>query len=182
VALAGCQAIASMPSLINSSPGSMPAVVEFRGFAALPAAGLSGRLVVWTPSGGSPDQVAQWFASALALDSSLERFAASCLESGSNRWQPLGHSRASSEPLPDRLGSYRYRLGLGGRGRTAVGLQCWRYYPQGLGWQRRCGPMPLRAFISHFAGRRVACLSGWQPRCLINLLTDELPAAPTPSG
>jgi len=41
-----------------------------------------------------------------------------------------------------------------------VGLQCWRYYPQGLGWQRRCGPMPLRAFIRHFAGYRTACLAG----------------------
>jgi hypothetical protein len=160
----------------------MPAVVEFRGFAALPAAGPSGRLALWIPSGGSPDQVAQWFASALALDASPERFAASCLGSGSPPWQPLGHSRAWSEPLPGLAGSYHYRLGLGGRGRTAVGLQCWRYYPQGLGWQRRCGPMPLRAFIRHFAGRRTACLAGGQPRGRFSLRSGEPPGAPAPAG
>jgi hypothetical protein len=160
----------------------MPAVVEFRGFAALPAAGPSGRLALWIPSGGSPDQVAQWFASALALDASPERFAASCLGSGSPPWQPLGHSRAWSEPFPGQAGSYLYRLGLGGRGRTAVGLQCWRYYPQGLGWQRRCGPMTLRAFIHHFAGRRVDCLAGGGQRRSFSLRLGEPTAAPAPAG
>jgi hypothetical protein len=126
--------------------------------------------------------VAQWFASALALDASPERFAASCLGSGSPPWQPLGHSRAWSEPFPGQAGSYLYRLGLGGRGRTAVGLQCWRYYPQGLGWQRRCGPMTLRAFIRHFAGRRVDCLAGGGQRRSFSLRLGEPTAAPAPAG
>ena len=138
----------------------MPAVLEFCGFAALPAAGPTGRLVVWIPSGGSPDQVAQWFASALVLDASPQRFAASCLGSGSPRWRPLRHPPAGGDPLPAVVGCYHYCLALGGWGRSALGVQCWRCYPQGLGWQRRCGPMALRSFIRHFAGRREACQIG----------------------
>ena len=128
----------------------MPALVEFRGFSALPVSGTSGALVVWLASGGSPRQVAHWFASALALDPSPERFAASCLGRQSPSWRPFGHPRGVAEALPVLVGSHRYRLALGGRGRTALALQCWRCYPQGVGWQRRCGPMALGAFIRHF--------------------------------
>ena len=146
-----------MPSLISPAAGSMPAMVEFCGFAALPASGPSGVLVVWIASGGSPDQVAQWFASALALDASPERFATAALASGPPSWRPLRHPSGGAKPLPAVVGSHRYRLALGGRGRRGLGVQCWRCYPQGLGWQRRCGPMALREFIRHFAGRRAAC-------------------------
>ena len=145
-----------MSSLISPAAGSVPALVEFRGFAAMPTTFPSGELVVWIASGGSPHQVAQWFASALALDPSPERFAASCLGSGMPSWRPLAHPPAGPEPLLAVVGIHRYRLALGGRGRTALGVQCWRCYPQGLGWQRRCGPMALQAFIHHFAGRQ-AC-------------------------
>ena len=151
-----------MSSLISSAAGTVPALVEFRGFAALPTTGPSGELVVWIASGGSPDQVAKWFASALALDPSPERFAASCLGSGAPSWRPLAHPPAGAEPLPAVVGSHRYRLALGGRGRTALGVQCWRCYPQGLGWQRRCGPMALQAFIHHFAGRQAGLGQPWR--------------------
>ena len=170
VALAGCSVIPFMSSLINSAPGLVPALVEFRGFAALPTHGPSRALVVWIASRGSPHHMAQWFASALALDPSPERFAVSCLARDAPSWRPLGPSTAGVERLRAVVGSYHYRLALGGRGRTALGVQCWRCYPQGLGWQRRCGPMALQAFIHHFGGRGTA--SG-QPRRPFRLRSEE---------
>ena len=167
-----------MSSLISSAVGTVPALVEFRGFAALPTTGSSRVLVVWIASGGSPQQVAQWFAAALALDPSPERFAASCLGSGSPSWRPLAHPPAGAEPLPAVVGSYRYRLALGGRGRTALGVQCWRCYPQGLGWQRRCGPMALQAFIHHFGGRAAGL---GQPRRRFRLRSEEVSGARVPA-
>jgi len=167
-----------MSSLISSAASSVPALVEFRGFAALPTTGPSRELVVWIASGGSPDQMAQWFASALALDPSPERFAASCLGSGSPSWRPLAQPPAGAEPLPAVVGSHRYRLALGGRGRTALGVQCWRCYPQGLGWQRRCGPLALLAFINHF-GVREAGLG--QPRRRFRLRSEEISGARVPA-
>jgi hypothetical protein len=178
VALAGCRVIRFMSSLISSAAGSLPALVEFRGFAALPSTGPSGVLVVWIASGGSPQRVAQWFAAALALDPSPERFAASCLGSGSPSWRPLAHPPAGAELLPAVVGSHRYRLALGGRGRTALGVQCWRCYPQGLGWQRRCGPMALQAFIHHFAGREAGLD---QPRRRFSLRSEEVSCARVPA-
>jgi hypothetical protein len=159
-----------MSSLISPAAGSVPALVEFRGFAAMPTTFPSGELVVWIASGGSPHQVAQWFASALALDPSPERFAASCLGSGMPSWRPLAHPPAGPEPLLAVVGIHRYRLALGGRGRTALGVQCWRCYPQGLGWQRRCGPMALQAFIHHFAGREAGL---GLPRRRFSLRSEE---------
>ena len=167
-----------MSSLISSASGTVPALVEFRGFAALPISGPSGELVVWIASGGSPYQVAQWFAAALALDPSPERFAASCLGSGAPSWRPLAHTPAAAEPLPAVVGSHRYRLALGGRGRTALGVQCWRCYPQGLGWQRRCGPMALQAFIHHFGGREAGL---GQPRRRFRLRSEEVSGARVPA-
>ena len=182
MALAGCKLIRSMPTPINPAAGSMPALVEFCGFPALPASGPSGVLVVWIATGGSPDQVAQWFASALARDASPERFATAALECGPTPWRPVGAFQAGAAPLAAMVGSHRYRLALGGRSRSALGVQCWRYYPQGLGWQRRCGPMTLRAFIRHFAGRRVDGLAGGQQQRSFSLRLGELTAAPAPAG
>jgi hypothetical protein len=34
-----------------------------------------------------------------------------------------------------------------------VWIACWRRYPAGIGWQRRCGPMPLRTFLERFLDR-----------------------------
>jgi hypothetical protein len=178
VALAGCSVIPFMSSLISPAAGSVPALVEFRGFAALPSTVPSGELVVWLASGGSPHQMAQWFASALALDPSPERFAASCLGSGAPSWRPLGHPPAGAEPLLAVVGSHRYRLALGGRGRTALGVQCWRCYPQGLGWQRRCGPMALQAFMHHFGGRAVGL---GQPRRRFSLCSEDVSGARAPA-
>lgn len=46
--------------------------------------------------------------------------------------------------------SYRYLIRLDQRGGH---LSCWRRYPEGLGWQRRCGPMPVGQFIHRFSQR-----------------------------
>jgi hypothetical protein len=44
--------------------------------------------------------------------------------------------------------SYRYLIQLRPGG---VALSCWRRYPGGIGWQRRCGPMPLAQFVRRFS-------------------------------
>ena len=48
---------------------------------------------------------------------------------------------------------YRYLLCLPAGQREAARVSCWRRYPEGLGWQRRCGPMPLAAFVARFSVR-----------------------------
>ena len=45
---------------------------------------------------------------------------------------------------------YRYLLRLAD-GAGAARISCWRRYGDGIGWQRRCGPMALELFIGHFA-------------------------------
>ena len=64
-----------------------------------------------------------------------------------NWWLPDGgfpqHLASPDAPAA----SYRYLLCLDRRGSR---ISCWRRYPEGLGWQRRCGPMPLAQFIRRF--------------------------------
>ena len=43
--------------------------------------------------------------------------------------------------------TYRYLICLHRHGNR---LSCWRRYPEALGWQRRCGPMPVAQFIHRF--------------------------------
>ena len=50
--------------------------------------------------------------------------------------------------------SYRYLIQLQPGGGAA--LSCWRRYPEGIGWQRRCGPMPLAQFVRRFSAPRRA--------------------------
>ncbi len=45
---------------------------------------------------------------------------------------------------------YRYLLRLAD-GAGGARISCWRRYGDGIGWQRRCGPMALELFIGHFA-------------------------------
>ena len=55
-----------------------------------------------------------------------------------------------SDPGLDSLALYRYRLRHSPRRRQSLELECWRLYPGRSGWQRRCGPMPLGAFLACF--------------------------------
>jgi hypothetical protein len=48
---------------------------------------------------------------------------------------------------------YRYEIRLLRRRREPVWIACWRRYPAGIGWQRRCGPMPMGAFLARFLER-----------------------------
>ena len=54
-------------------------------------------------------------------------------------------------PQPEPL--YRYLLCLPAARCDSTRISCWRRYPEGLGWQRRCGPMPLAAFVERFSVR-----------------------------
>lgn len=64
---------------------------------------------------------------------------------------PAAEPGASPEKKPAPV--YRYLLCLPAARRDAIRISCWRRYPEGLGWQRRCGPMPLAAFVERFSVR-----------------------------
>ena len=58
---------------------------------------------------------------------------------------PLGSAEANPAGVQ---ASYRYLIQLRPHG---AALSCWRRYPEGIGWQRRCGPMPLAQFVQRFS-------------------------------
>lgn len=62
---------------------------------------------------------------------------------------PLGASAPGAAPEASVCG-YLYELRLVRRRGASVWIACWRRYPAGLGWQRRCGPMPLPRFLDRF--------------------------------
>jgi hypothetical protein len=60
----------------------------------------------------------------------------------------------SAEANPAGLqASYRYLIQLRPGG---AALSCWRRYPEGIGWQRRCGPMSLALFVRRFQAPALA--------------------------
>jgi hypothetical protein len=64
----------------------------------------------------------------------------------------------SAEANPAGLrASYRYLIQLRPGG---AALSCWRRYPEGIGWQRRCGPMPLALFVQRFQAPALAVQLG----------------------
>jgi hypothetical protein len=109
---------------------------------------------------GYPAAVALIFAQALQR----------CMASGDRPAKLLDHLSPTS-PLgsPTSLASappaihldYRYLLRLVSPKSQRLSVACWRRYAGGLGWQRRCGPMPLERFVARFL---------------------EVPAPPLPSG
>ena len=61
---------------------------------------------------------------------------------------------SGTEPQADQPEPlYRYLLCLPAARRETTRISCWRRYPESLGWQRRCGPMPLPAFVERFSVR-----------------------------
>ena len=121
----------------SPSPAAAPPVsawLEFEGFPAAPPA-------VVRQEGGTPAAMAAWLAAALESGPAPRGFAAACLAVPGIRWRP------ASEGL--EAPAYRYRLTLHGLRRPRVMLQCWRHHPPPLGWQRRCGPLPLARFLHH---------------------------------
>ena len=144
-----------------------PAIIEFRGFPPGPlGAPLRDLLLV---DAGDPQRAARWFATALASAAEPAQFAAACLRTAP---APLGPAPMGPAPLgPAPLGplgeerweakvAYRYRLGLAPAGGAGLRLQCWRCYGEQIGWQRRCGPMALGAFVAHFGAQGAAANTG----------------------
>ncbi|SBO42386.1 hypothetical protein [Cyanobium sp. NIES-981] len=68
-------------------------------------------------------------------------------------FSPLPVLPAAAAHPACRTAGYRYLL-CGHR--HGFRLSCWRQHPGTPGWQRRCGPMALPAFIRHFAAPRDA--------------------------
>ena len=95
----------------------------------------------WLADGGFPQRVATLLGAEL----------------GSSSRQASSHAELVSvfEPLPPvppppaGQACYRYLIRMRGR---RVEVSCWRRYPAGIGWQRRCGPMPLEQFVRRFSG------------------------------
>jgi hypothetical protein len=138
-------------------PESRPvtlAIIEFRGFP--PGPGGARPRAFLLADAGDPPRAARWFETALARAAEPAQFAAACLGTAPAHLGPLG-SLGPLEPLEplgeggrDGKVAYRYRLGLAPAGGAGLRLQCWRCYGEQLGWQRRCGPMALGAFVAHF--------------------------------
>lgn len=92
----------------------------------------------WLADGGFPQQIAG------LLGAALRRTA--------RRASSYEELLSVFVPLPAAVGqqaSYRYRIRWRQQGTE---LCCWRRYPEGIGWQRRCGPMPLELFVRRFSG------------------------------
>jgi hypothetical protein len=64
--------------------------------------------------------------------------------------EPLGSSGPLASAPPAIHLDYRYLLRLVSPQSQRLSVACWRRYAGGLGWQRRCGPMPLERFVAHF--------------------------------
>ena len=97
----------------------------------------------WLSSGGLPPRVAALLAAPLHRTGSP----ASCGDDFIQIFLPLESLAASQANLASRQADFRYLICLQPRGPQ---LSCWRRYPEAAGWQRRCGPLPLRHFIAHF--------------------------------
>ena len=77
---------------------------------------------------------------------------------------------------------YRYLLRLAD-GAGAARISCWRRYGDGIGWQRRCGPMALELFIGHFASGASLQPGPSRPYAahLQALPTEEVPTEASPT-
>ena len=135
-----------------------PAIIEFRGFPAGPLAAPPRDLLL--VDAGDPQRAARWFATALASAAEPAQFADACLRTAPARLGPAPLGPAPLGPLGeerwDGKVAYRYRLALAPAGGAGLRLQCWRYYGEQIGWQRRCGPMALGAFVAHFRAKGAA--------------------------
>ena len=119
-----------------SAPTAMApaATLHFHGFPCLPAG------PVLLRADGDPAGAARRLA---------ELNPGSTLRSLPRGFQPVAGSRGHAAVRPPSC-LYRYEIRLHQRRRESVWIACWRRYPAGIGWQRRCGPMPLRTFLDRF--------------------------------
>ena len=92
---------------------------------------------------GYPAAVAWIFAQALQR----------CMATGDRPAKLLNHLSPICPPgsaAPGISFDYRYLLRLVSPKSQRLSVACWRRYAGGLGWQRRCGPMPLERFLARF--------------------------------
>jgi len=133
---------------LQAPEAAAPAIIEFRGFPPGPLGAPPRDLLL--VDAGDPQRAARWFATALASAAEPAQFAFACLRTAPARLGPLGEERWDGKV------AYRYRLALAPAGGAGLRLQCWRFYGEQIGWQRRCGPMALGAFVAHFGAQGAA--------------------------
>ena len=98
---------------------------------------------------GYPAAVALIFAEALQRCMASGDRPAKLLDHLSPR-SPLGSADPLASAGPAIHLDYRYLLRLVSPQSQRLSVACWRRYAGGLGWQRRCGPMPLERFVARF--------------------------------
>lgn len=103
----------------------------------------------WLAGDGFPQRIAGLLAAPLQATGQPAASAAELAEI----FAPLPAIAAAEAHPACRQAGYRYLLCLRTSG---VHLSCWRQYPGEVGWQRRCGPMALAAFIRRFGAPRGA--------------------------
>ena len=110
------------------------------------------------PCGGSPRAIAALLAAPLRSSGQPARSWREWLAvlAPLSPLMPLPES--SDDPQPSEP-VYRYLLCLPAGHRDPTRISCWRRYPEGLGWQRRCGPMPLAVFVERFTARAAGGLA-----------------------
>lgn len=105
--------------------------------------GLSRQRHWWLAAGGGPERIAALLAAPLRASGSPPiRF-----EEINAVFAPLPPLPAASAGAFAGQAAYRYLIQLHGGGAR---ISCWRHYGHGIGWQRRCGPMPLACFLKRF--------------------------------
>jgi hypothetical protein len=98
----------------------------------------------WLADGGFPQHIASLLGAPLRTTAQAAR-SLDELHQVFAPLPPLGAAEAN--PAGDQA-CYRYLIRLRARGAEVC---CWRRYPEGIGWQRRCGPMPLAQFVRRFS-------------------------------
>ncbi|KMM17710.1 hypothetical protein [Synechococcus sp. GFB01] len=99
----------------------------------------------WLPDDGFPQSIASLLGAALQSTSRPPHG----LEELLSVFEPLPSLGAADACPVGQQASYRYLIRMRPWGAE---LSCWRRYPEGIGWQRRCGPMPLSRFVRRFSG------------------------------
>lgn len=99
----------------------------------------------WLADGGFPQRIAGLLGSPLQRSGCPARQLSELLQV----FAPLPPLRSVEANPAGMQASYRYLIQLRPNGPA---LSCWRRYPEGIGWQRRCGPMPLAQFVRRFSG------------------------------
>lgn len=98
----------------------------------------------WLHDGGFPQRIAGLLAAPLQATQLPPR----ALEELLSVFEPLPTLGSPDAAPAAAAAHYRYLIQMGPAGAE---LSCWRRYPEGIGWQRRCGPMPLPRFVQRFS-------------------------------